>query len=33
MRAPKADLRQTEQAPVEMGDSFYPQHVLMDAVI
>ena len=33
MRAPKAELRQTDQAPVEMGDSFYPRHVLMDAVI
>ena len=32
MRAPKTELSQAGQAPVQMGDSFYPQHVLMDAI-
>ncbi|HEY8678333.1 MAG TPA: cytochrome b N-terminal domain-containing protein [Candidatus Dormibacteraeota bacterium] len=32
MRAPKTGLSQADRAPVQMGDSFYPQHVLMDAI-
>ncbi|MDQ6711065.1 MAG: cytochrome b N-terminal domain-containing protein [Candidatus Dormibacteraeota bacterium] len=32
MRAPKAELTEPEPAPAQMGDSFYPRHVLMDAI-
>jgi ubiquinol-cytochrome c reductase cytochrome b subunit len=32
MRVPKAEVSHPGQAPAEMGDSFYPRHVLMDAI-
>jgi len=32
MRAPRAEIPASGQAPVQMGDSFYPRHVLMDAI-
>ena len=32
MRARSAELEDSAPAPVELGDSFYPRHVLMDAI-
>ncbi|MDQ6883028.1 MAG: cytochrome b N-terminal domain-containing protein [Candidatus Dormibacteraeota bacterium] len=32
MRASKVELAEPDPAPVQMGDSFYPRHVLMDAI-
>ncbi len=32
MRARKAELTAPDPAPVQIGDSFYPRHVLMDAI-
>ncbi len=32
MRASKVALTEPDPAPVQMGDSFYPRHVLMDAI-